>query len=547
MKIKQICSLLILLSVLMVSDIYSCTNFIVTKKASASGANIITYAADAGGFMEPLNFKPAMDYKSGTMLDIYDWDTGKYLGKIKQAVHTYKVIGNMNEHQVSIGETTFGGLDTLRDTTGILDYGSLIYITLQRAKTAREAIRIIEELTSEYGYYSSGESFSIGDKDEVWIMDLISKGKWKKGIIYAAVKIPDGYIAAHANQSRIRNLSNDKDECLFSADVESFAKEHSFYKEHNGKFSFADTYNPLDAESALFCEGRVWRYFTLAAPNSNLSPDYFRAVKGAEPYPLFIKPEKKISVNDLMNWMRDHFEGTPFDMTKGAAAGPYGCPVRWKGLTWKLEGDTINKFAWERPIGTQQTAFSFIAQMRGDMPNEIGGCFWYGVDHAATSCYIPLYLAMNETPKNFASGTIREFDWNSSWWVFNLVSNRAYDFYKIISKDINKVQSSFEGKFLSYQPYLEKTALAMYKEDPKMATMFLSDYSISQSESVHERWKELWKYITTRYNDGYVNDVNINNGRSPKGIGYDNNFLKQVIEDKPGYYNVKWKIVQERP
>ncbi|MCX6145755.1 MAG: C69 family dipeptidase [Candidatus Kapabacteria bacterium] len=541
----KILTLLFLFSISLV-DSNACTNFLVTKGASINGSSMITYAADAGGFMEPLHFTPAKDWAEGELLIINDWDSGKYLGKIKQIKHTYSVVGNMNEWQVSIGETTFGGLDSLRDTTGIIDYGSLMYLVLQRAKTAKEGIKIIEELTSEYGYFSSGESFSIADPNEVWIVDVIGKGNGKKGVNYVARRIPDGYIAAHANQSRIREiLFDDPDNCMYSKDIIEFTKKKGIYKEYKGKFSFADTFNPIDIESALFCEGRVWRFYTLAAPNQNLKDDYFRAVEGAEPYPLFVKPDKKISVKDLQNWMRDHFEGTPYDMTKGLGAGPYGCPYRWKGLEWKMKGDTVNKYAWERPISTQQTAFSFIAQMRSDMPREIAGVLWYGVDDAATSCYIPLYSCLGVAPKCFVGGSIREFDWNSAWWVFNLVANKSYSKYKYISEDIKKVQSYFEDKFLTMQPYIEKTALDIYKQDPKMAIMYLTDYSVSQSEQVTERWKELWKYITVKYNDGYINDVNVNNGRTPKGVGYDNDFLKQVIESRPGYFDVKWRKKNE--
>jgi len=521
---------------------YTCTNLIVTNGASVDGSNMITYAADAGGFMEPLAFFPEMKHKKGEMLKIYEWDTGKYLGEIKQALHTYKVIGNINQHQLAIGETTFGGIDSLRDTTGIIDYGSLIRITLQRAKTAREAIKVIEELTSEYGYYSSGESFSIADPNEVWIMELIGKGVGNKGINFVARRIPNGYVAAHANQSRIKEvLLNDPENCIYSKDVISFAKEKGIYKEYNNKFSFTHTYNPLDPGGALFCEGRVWRFYSLIAPSMNLSPNYFRAVEGEEPYPLFIKPDTLISVKDLTKIMRDHFEGTEYDMTKGLAAGPYGCPYRWKKLTWKIEGDTVNSYGWERPIATQQTAFSFIAQLRLSMPDQIGGVFWYGVDAAATTCYVPLYTSLLEAPASLKKGSIAKFSWEDAFWVFTAVSNRSYVQYSHISKDIIKVQQNFENKFYTMQNTIEDAALNLYKKDPKLAQEFLSDYSISQFEKVVQRWRILWEEITVKYNDGYENDVNNNNGRAPKGLGYDNKFLQEVIDSRPGYYDVKWK------
>lgn len=532
----------IILIVLGYSTLIPCTNLLVTKGATTDGSTMITYAADAGGFMERLFYLPEQKHESGEMLEVHDWDTGKYLGKIEQVPHTYRVVGNMNQHQLTIGETTFTGLDKYRDTTGIIDYGSLMRITLQRAKTAREAIKVIEELTSKYGYYSTGESFSIADPNEVWIMDIHPKGVGNKGIVWVARKIPDGYIAAHANQSRIRKIiKNDPENCLYSDDVITFAEKEGIAAEYNGEFSFADTYNPLDPGGVLYCEGRVWRFFTLAAPSQNLSEDYWRAVEGADPYPLFIKPDSKISVKDLQTWMRDHFEGTEYDMTKGLAAGPYGCPYRWKNLSWKLESATTKKFGWERPISTQQTAWSYVAQMRSFLPDEIGGVLWYGVDDAATSCYVPLYSSLQSAPKPYIVGSIKDFTWESMFWVFNLVANKAYTMYSYISKDIVKVQQNYEDKFLAYQPQLEKAAAELFKTNPELAASFLSDYSIANAERVHKEWKSLWEYITVKYNDGYMNDVTKDEGRAPEGVGYEQKFLEQVVKERPGYYDVEWK------
>lgn len=523
-------------------NLNACTNFLITKGASVDGSSMITYAADAGGFMEPLFFVPAADHEEGEMLEVYDWDTGKFLGKIKQPKHTYRVIGNMNEFGLVIGETTFSGHENLRDTTGIIDYGSLIRITLQRAKTAREAIKVIDELTKEYGYYSTGESFSIADENEVWIMEIIGRGVGNKGLNYAARRIPDGYISAHANQSRIHDIDfNDKENWAYSSDLIEFAKKNKIYQERNGKFSFADSYNPLDPGGALFCEGRVWRFYSLASPSANLSTDRFRAVKDAEPYPLFIKPDRKLGVKDLKNWMRDHFEGTDFDMTQGLAAGPYGCPYRWKNLTWKIEGDTTKSYGWERPIGTQQSAWSFISQSRSNMPDEIAHVFWYGVDAASTSCYVPFYAGNTSIPYSYDHGSIAEFSWDVAFWVFNAVANRAYVQYNLIIEDIEMVQNNFEDKFLAMQAGVEKAALEMHKTDPKLAQEYLTDYSNNQAEKVVSSWRELWRHITVKYNDGYVNDVTKNNGRSPKGVGYDQEFLKAVIKSKPGYYDVEWQ------
>lgn len=533
---------IITLIILSTSQLIPCTNLLVSKGASADGSTMITYAADAGGFMERFFYLPEATHEAGAMLEVHDWDTGKFLGEIPQIPHTYRVVGNMNQHQVTIGETTFTGLEEYRDTTGNLDYGSLMRIALQRAKTAKEAIKVIDELTTKYGYYSTGESFSIADPNEVWIMDIHPKGVGNKGIVWVARRIPDGYIAAHANQSRIREIiKNDPNNCLYSKDVISFAKEKGIAKEYKGEFSFADTYNPLDPGGVLYCEGRVWRFYSLAAPSLNLPDDYWRAVEGADPYPLFIKPDSKISVKDLQSWMRDHFEDTEYDMTKGLAAGPYGCPYRWKNLSWKLDSDTTKTYGWERPIATQQTAWSYVAQMRSTLPDEIGGILWYGVDDAATSCYIPLYSSLEAAPKPYTVGSIKDFSWGSMFWVFNLVANKSYEMYSYISQDIKAVQQNYEDKFLAYQPQLEKAALEMYKTDPKMAASFLSDYSTSNVDRIHKEWTSLWEYITVKYNDRYINDVTKDEGRAPKGVGYEQKFLEQVVKERPGYYDVDWK------
>jgi dipeptidase len=538
-----IINLAILIFGLNTLSIFACTNLLVSKGASKDGSTMISYNADAGGFMEPLYYMKAQDYPEGAMLDVYDWDSGKYLGKIKQVRHTYQVIGNINEYQVSIGETTFGGREELRDTTAIVDYGSLMYIALQRAKTAREAIKIMGDLVNEYGYYSEGESFSVADANEVWILEMISKGKIEKGAVWAAVRIPDGYISAHANQSRIQNFDvNDKDNVMASPDVVSFAIKMKYYDEKkDGKFSFQKAYSPAEPGALLFCEGRVWSLFRRAAPSLNLSADYWRAVEGAEPYPLYIKPDKQLSVQDVISLMRDHFEGTEFDMTKGFAAGPFGNPYRWKGLTWKLSNDTVNQYAWERPISTQQTAFSFVSQLRSFMPREIGGILWYGVDDTYSNVYIPLYCSISQPPKPFVGGSIAELDLSKGFWVFNLVANLAYTKYSYIIKDIQAVQSKLENKFFEFQPAVEKTATELYNKNKSLAIDYLTDYSCSQSEIVLNEWLNLWKKLVVKYNDGYINDVTVEHGRHPKGVGYGDEFFNQAIKDKPGYYDVKWQ------
>ncbi len=536
---------LILAISILFSGIYkstACTNFLVTPGASADGSAMITYSADAGGFFEPLFYMPAMDHEPGTMIDIYEWDTGKFLGQIPQVPHTYRVVGNMNEWQVSIGETTYGGRDELRDTTAIMDYGSLMYIALQRAKTAREAIDIMVGLVEDYGYYSSGESFSVADPKEVWIFEIISKGMKEKGAVWVARRVPDGFICAHANQARIREVPlNDPENTIFSEDVVAFAEQMGYYDpDEDGEFSFVDAYNPLEPGGLLFCEGRVWRLFDQAAPSLELNTDYWRAVEGAEPYPLFIKPDKKLTVQDVIEFTRDHFEGTEWDMTKGLGAGPYGCPYRWKNLVWQVEGDTT-KYGWERPISTQQTAFSFVSQMRADMPREIGGCFWYGVDDNYSTVYMPLYSCMQRSPESLKYAEVDNFTFKSAAWVFNLVANVAYTKYSYIIKDIQEVQSEFENKFFTIQPAVEKAAMELYKQDKEMAIEYLSDYSINQVDQVVDRWRELWRYLVMKYNDGFINDVTKDAGRHPKGVGYGEEYFRQVIEERPGYYDIKWK------
>ncbi|MGQ9819179.1 MAG: dipeptidase [Candidatus Kapaibacteriales bacterium] len=532
---------IIAVSLMFWQNTFACTNILVTKGASLDGSVMIAYNADAGGFMEPLYFSPARDWDDNDSVEIYDWDTHKYLGKIKQVPHTFQVVGLINEYQVSIGETTFGGREELRDTLGIIDYGSLMQLALQRAKTAREAIYIMTSLVAEYGYYSSGESFSIADPNEVWIMDMIGKGPGSRGALWVALRIPDGYISAHANHSRIRQFPlNDPENCLYAPDVIDFAIRKGYFKPLDGPFSFADAYDPDTPSSLLFCEGRVWSIFRRSAPSQNFSDDYWRAVKGAKPYPLWIKPDKKLSVRDVISLMRDHFDGTDYDQKKGLAAGPFGCPVRWKPLVWKIEGDTI-QYAWDRPISTQQTAFAFVSQLRSWLPRQIGGVHWYGVDDNYTNVYIPLYCSIKSPPKCFVVGSISNFTLESAFWLFNIVANWAYTKYSFMYPEIQKVQKELENKFFNYQEAIEKAALELNKISADLMIEFLTDYSHSQSNLVMSRWRELWEYLVMRYNDGYVNDVNIGHGRQPKNVGYGDEFYKKVVKERPNYYEVRWR------
>jgi len=508
-----------------------CSNFLVTKGASKDGSVMITYTCD-GEFLPHLEYIPAQDHKPGSTVEVRDRD-GKYRGKVRQVPHTYAVVGLMNEHQLVIGETTFGGRSELQNPDGLLRYFLLMKLTLQRAKTAREAIKVMAELVEEYGYASTGESLSIADTNEAWIMEMIGPGPGGKGAHWVALRIPDGYICAHANMSRIGEFPlNDPENCMYSKNVISFAEQKGYYNKKSGKpFSFRYAYDPPKPSSLRTCAARVWSMFRRSAPSQNLSSDFQRGVKGAKPYPLWIKPDQKLSLHDVMNIMRDHYEGTDFDMTKGVDAGPFGCPVRCRGLTWEVEGV---KYSWERPISTQQTGFSFISQSRGWLPNPIGGVYWYGVDDTYTTCYVPLYCCIQDLPKPFTVGDLQKFSWDSAWWVFNFVANFANLKYSYMVKDIQKVQAALESHFISLQPVIEKTALELYKTDLELLAQYLTNYSVSQGEQVVKRWIELGEYLMTKYNDGYVKD---DTGR-PRGKGYSSEWLKEVLKLKPEQFKL---------
>ncbi|SFD93260.1 dipeptidase [Thermophagus xiamenensis] len=521
------------------SEALACTNVLVTKNASADGSVMVSYAADSHVLYGELYFWPAQDHPSGAMLDIYEWDTGKYLGQIKQVPHTYQVVGNMNEYQVTIAETTFGGRSELRDTTGILDYGSLMYVTLQRAKSAREAIKIMTSLVEEYGYYSSGESFSIADPNEAWILEMIGKGPNNKGAVWVARKVPEGYISAHANQARITTFPlNDEENCLYSHDVISFAREQGYFNGKNKDFSFADAYAPLDYGAVRFCEARVWSVFRHVNESEADQYEDFIMGRSTERMPLFFKPTKKVSARDIMNIMRDHFEGTPLDMTKDAGAGPFKVPYRWRPLTWKV--DSV-EYLNERAIATQQTGFSFVAQMRNWLPNPIGGILWFGVDDANSTVYVPMYAGINSAPYEYAegNGNMLEFSWDAAFWVFNWVSNMAYSRYSYMIEDIRKVQTELEDKFEKMQPAIDQTASTLYKQDPALAREFLTEYSHSQASITVNKWQKLGQFLMVKYLDGNIHPEKdgvflkneYGNPHDPIFPGYDKEYYRKVVED----------------
>jgi dipeptidase len=514
---------------------YSCTNFLISKGASKDGSVMITYAADSHELYGELYYYEGKEHLDGEMLDVYEWDTGDYLGQIKQVKKTYTVVGNMNEYQVAIGETTFGGRKELKGQKDGIDYGSLIYIALQRSKTAKEAIKVMTDLVKEYGYASSGESFSISDKNEVWIMEMIGKGKGKKGAVWVARKVPDGYICAHANQARIRKFPlNDKENCLYSPDVISFAKEMGFFKGEDKDFSFADTYAPLDFGALRFCEARVYAMFNRAAPSLNLSSDYAMGDKNAKPLPLWIKPDKKLSVRDVLELMRDHYEGTLMDMTKDVGAGAYCLPYRWRPLTWEYEG---KKYFNERAISTQQTGFSFLAQSRTEFPNAIGGVLWFSVDDTYSTVYFPVYCGVRAVPESYSvnSGDFSKFSWNSAFWVFNFVSNFAYGRYSEMIVDIQKKQRELEGMFFAKQMAIEQQALTLYKQSPEMARRFLTEYSCKQGETVVKEWRKLGEFLIWKYLDGNLRDEH---GRV-KHPGYPKSWYKKIVDEKGKFFEIK--------
>jgi dipeptidase len=482
----------------------ACTNLLVTKGASKDGSTMITYAADSHTLYGELDFKRGTPHLPAEMREIIEWDTGKLLGRIPEAPVTYTRVGNMNEFQVVIGETTYGGRKELQVPSGFVDYGSLIYIGLERARTAREAIQVMTSLAETYGYASEGESFSIGDPNEAWILEMIAKGKGQTGALWVAYKLPDGTISAHANQARIRQFPrNDPNTALFSKDLISFAREKGYFKGEDKDFSFADTYAPLSYGALRFCESRVWSLFRRAAPSQNLSIDYVKAVKGAKPLPLFIKPDQKLDVRNVMQLVRDHFEGTEFDMAKDLGAGPYKLPYRWRPMNFKVDGQ---EYLHERAISTQQTGFSFVSQSRSWLPDVVGGVLWFGVDDTYLTVYVPISCGVREAPKAFAVGTgnFNEFNWDSAFWTFNFVSNYTYTRWIDMILDVQKVQREFEGRFLADQAEIDRTALDLYKQNPAMAKDYLTQYAAKNTGQLMTRWKKLGEFLIWKYLDGNV-------------------------------------------
>ncbi|MEW6366720.1 MAG: C69 family dipeptidase [Acidobacteriota bacterium] len=505
---------------------FGCTNILVTKGASADGSVIITYSVD-GEYHPILRFTPAKDHAPGEVYEVRGWD-GKAGARIPEPAHTYSVAGIMNEHQLAIGETTFDGRPELENPKGGIHYWALIQLGLQRARTAREAIQVMTKLVDEFGYSSTGESFSIADPNEAWILEMIGPGDGGQGAIWVAVKVSDGQISAHANKARIGTFPlDDPDNCLCSPRVIDFAIQKGYYNpKTDGPFRFCEVYCPATAQKLRYTETRVWSIFRRAAPSLNLSSDHSRGLRGTKSYPLWIKPDRKLSVQDVIALMRDHYEGTPYDMTRGIDAGPYGSPLRARPMTFKVGDDT---YSWERPISTQQTGCSFVAHCRSFLPDEVGGVLWYGVDDTYTTCYFPLYAGITAVPSSFTRGSLQKFSWDSAWWTFNIVANYAQLKYSYMVKDIQQVQQELEGNFFVMQPAVEQTALGMLKSDPARARRFLTDYSVSAGEQVMRRWRELAEFLFSKYNDGYVKDEK----GEPQELGYPDAWLREVIRARP--------------
>ena len=549
----------------------ACTNVIVTRGASTDGSNMVSYAADSHQLYGELYFAPAAVWNPGDMRRINEWDTGKYLGEIPQAGRTYQRVGNMNTHQLLIAETTYGGRPELEDPKGIMDYGSLIYVALERARTAREAIDVIVDLANTYGYYSSGESFSIADKNEVWVMDLIGKGPDNKGIVWVARRVPDGYICAHANQARISTFPlDDPQNCLYAPDVITFAREKGYFSGEDKDFSFCDAYAPLDFSGMRACEARAWAAFNILCDGkftfidengqevTRDAYDYIEYAMGYDKtkrFPLFVKPSRKLSVKDVADVMRDHYEGTPMDMTVDIGAGGNALPYRWRPMGFEHDG---KKYINERAIATQQTGFWFVGQVRKDYPDQIGAVNWFGCDDAATSYLTPIYVSTYDVPECFrvGNGNMITYSPTSAFWMTNRVANACYKAYNIMFPTVDAEIDAWEAEMMEAVAKADREALAIYNEAAgkprrqlarndkarKTADRFddvrryLTDFSVNNAQKIFDRWVALEQLLLVKYIDGNVKAQN------PDGSFVTNGHTDCIPANisQPGYTD-KWK------
>lgn len=519
----------------------ACTNLIVGKKASVDGSVLVSYNADDYGMFGHLCHYPAGTHKKGEMRKIFDWDTGEYHGEIPEAPVTYNVIGNINEFQLSIGETTYGGREEMVDTTGILDYGSLIYVTLQRAKTAREAISIMTSLVEKYGYCSSGETFSICDPNEAWIMEMMGTGPGSKGVVWVAVRIPDNAICAHANQSRIGKFDmKDKKNVIYSKNVISYARKMGWFTGKDADFSWKNTYARPDFSGRRFCDARVWSFFNHYQKGfDRYLPWALGKDPNAEDMPLWIIPDRKLSVHDVEMGMRDHYEGTALALdTTNVGGGIYQMPYRPTPLQFKVDGKTYFN---ERPISTQQSAFSFVSQLRSWMPREIGGVIWFGNDDANMIAYTPVYCGNTVQPEcyNTPGADAVTFSDKNAFWVCNWVSNMVYPRYSQIFPELKIVRDSLEASYFAQQADFEKKAMELYATDKQAALRLLNEYSVDKAQQMLAEWKNLAIRIIVKYNDMGVKQEK--DGKIQKKVmrpGYPESFARKLVKETGDRYAV---------
>ena len=536
-----------LLAAAVTADSSACTNLIAGKGATTDGSVMMSYSADSHNLFGFLHHSPAARHPKGAMRKITDWDTGKPLGEIPQVAETYNVVGNMNEHQLAIGESTWGGREELADTTGqsVMDYGSLIYVALERAKNAREAIDVMTDLVEKYGYASEGESFTIADKNEVWVMEMIGKGA-EKGAVWIAVRIPDNAISGHANEPRIRKVDlKDKENVRYAKDMIKFARKRGYFTGKDQDFSFADAFAEHDPSTRRGCDARVWSYFRRFNDGADR---YFAWVNADsnEPMPLYIIPDRKVSPEGMQDAMRDRFQGTPYDMTQDVGAGPYHVPYRWRPMEYEVDG---KKYLMERAIATQQTGWSFVSQSRDWLPDPVGGVFWFGTDDTNTSVYMPLYCGMTEVPAELAQGDVNTFDINSNFWVNNIVANEAYHRYDMMIPDIRKVQNKLEKGFFEQVKANDPKLKALVEAgDMDAYRNAVNALGAQDAKEATDRYRDLAVYLFVKFMDGNrkKTDADGNFIKSQYGVpvypefpGYDKKYYENIVKESGDHFLIK--------
>ena len=524
-----------------VSEAEACSNFIVGKKASVDGSVMCSYSADDYGMFQNLCHYPAAKHAKGEMRKIFDWDSNKYYGEIPEAAETYNVIGNINEWQVTIGETTYGGREEMVDSTGIMDYGSLIYVALQRSKTAREAIKVMTTLANTYGYNSGGETFTICDPNEAWIMEMMGKGAGSKGAVWVALRIPDDAICAHANQSRIGKFNmKDKKNVMYAKDVVSFARSKGWFKGKDADFSWKMAYAKPDFSGRRFCDARAW---AMLNHFYDMSP-YLDWALGKNPdaqdMPLWVVPNKKVSVKDVENVMRDHYEGTPLSVADGSdiGGGIWEMPYRPTPLMYKVDG---KQYFNERPVSTQQSGFVFVSQMRSWLPREIGGVFWFANDDANMAAFTPVYCSMTERPEcyNTPGADALHFSKKNAYWVCNMTSNMVYPRYSLMFPTLKEVRDSLDNSYFAAQAGVEKKAQELYAQNLQAAVKYLNDYSVEKAQQMLARWNQLFEFMVVKYNDMIIKPTDKNGtfektqyglGARPARPGYPEKYAKELVK-----------------